>query len=534
VRPGKLTSCASALRRLIPLLFGIGLILEISAGRAPQKHASPSKRCGVVPHASSSSQACETWTLDGIESAAECTPGADSVPIPDWPGDTAESAIRVGGTDSIQDLNVFVDIHHTWVRDLRISLTSPNDSTEVVLLDLLPMDSAVNLRGWFDDEAGVSILQADTPLEGSWRPIQPLSAFDSLPAAGFWTLHVYDRFRLDSGYIACWRINVNPVVNLQGRVRNSVTHAPVRGAIVYASEANVAVRTGSDGSYAFSGLEEGEHTILFTRADYETLTVSGVSIGDSTATLDTLMQTLPGRWEFASTARTVAIPDSGDSAAMELRVEEDVIISDLDVTVNIEHSYVGDLDLYLVSPRDTVVHLAPHNGLENSAGYVDCRFDDEAALSITQGSYPFTGRYRPVGHLSILNGTSTAGTWSLRAVDRAAADTGDIVNFALNVQGEAASVGGKNAVARALSFHGCFPNPFNARTEFLFDLARPGRVQLAIFDLLGRQVRVIVDRGFDTGSHRVPFDAADLPSGLYFARLTSGRVTNVTKIVLLK
>jgi hypothetical protein len=220
---------------------------------------------------------------------------------------------------------------------------------------------------------------------------------------------------------------------------------------------------------------------------------------------------------------------------MELTVSEDVVISDLDVTVNVDHAWMSDLDLYLVSPQDTVVHLAPRGTGDSLDGYVDCRFDDEAALPITQGFYPFTGRYRPVGSLSALHDRTTAGTWRLRAVDRSARDVGNIRDFTLHVQGEPVSVGGGGEAApRAFVFYGCSPNPFNARTEFRFDLMRSGRVRLAIFDLLGREVALVEDGWLAAGFHRVPFAAADLPSGLYFARLTSERAAQVKKMVLLK
>jgi subtilisin-like proprotein convertase family protein len=516
------------MKRLMLAVVLAAMILPALAGRTRAPDHPPPKHCGLAPHPSPQAQSAR-FTLDDVYTSS------DSVPIPDYPGDTAESVIHVRDAVTIQDINIFVDIHHTWMRDLRISLTVSNGPGEVVLLDLLPMDSVVNLSGWFDDEAGASILQADTPLIGSWRPVETLRVFQGRSAAGDWTLRVYDRFRLDSGYIAGWRINVNPVVNLQGVVSNSLTRAPVRGAVLWASEASLAVRTGSNGSYAFSGLEAGEYTILFTKADYETLTVSRVVVGGAAVTLDTVMQTLAGRWEFASTARIVAIPDSGDSAAMELTVREDVVIGDLDVTVNVDHTWMSDLDLYLVSSQDTVVHLAPQGTGDTLEGYVDCRFDDEAALSITQGFYPFTGRYRPVGRLSVLDGRTTAGTWLLRAVDRSLIRVGSIRDFTLHVQGEPVSAGhGRDAAPFAFTFYGCSPNPFNARTEFRFDLARPGRVQLAIFDLLGREVRVVADGWFAAGSHRVPLVATDLPSGLYFARLTSERAAQVKKMILLK
>jgi subtilisin-like proprotein convertase family protein len=490
----------------------------------------PQKHCGRMPKAAQNNIVSRArFSLD------ENYTSSDSVHIPDYPGDTAVSVINVRDDVLITDLNVFVDIRHTWMRDLRVSLTF--DTIEVLLMDMLPLDSAVNLSGTFDDEAGVSILSADTPLIGYWQPIQLLDRFDGLYSAGDWTLRVYDRFRLDSGYVASWGLSVNPVINLSGTVRNSLTQAPVRSAVVWANEAGQAVRTNSSGLFEFTGLNSGTYTVLFTKTDYETLTVAGVEISATDPLdLDTVMQTLPGRFEFASTQRSVAIPpDSGGSAAMMLTVNENIIITDLDVTVNVVHTWMSDLDLYLINPQSDTVHLAPHGTGDSLNGYVDCRFDDEAGISITSGSYPFTGRYRPAGSLATFDGDSTAGVWQLLAVDRAPGDSGTILNFTLHVQGEPAFIGNQGDPApRSFEFYGCYPNPFNARTEFRFNLTRPGRAQLIVFDLLGREVKTAADRWFDTGEQRVSFNAAGMPSGLYVARLSLGDVSQVRKLVLMK
>lgn len=78
------------------------------------------------------------------------------------------------------------------------------------------------------------------------------------------------------------------------------------------------------------------------------------------------------------------------------------------------------------------------------------------------------------------------------------------------------------------------PNPFNATTTLRFSLPRPARTRLAVFDLLGREVRVVENRARAAGEHAVVFEAGDLPSGLYVVELVAGRERAVEKVLLVK
>ena len=102
---------------------------------------------------------------------------------------------------------------------------------------------------------------------------------------------------------------------------------------------------------------------------------------------------------------------------------------------------------------------------------------------------------------------------------------------------------GISPVARLLSFSLAqnFPNPCNPSTIIAYTIAgdlekgRGGeRVRLSVYDLLGREVAVLVD-GYQTpGEHRVTFDARSLASGIYFYRLVAGGQSLSRKLVLLK
>lgn len=77
-----------------------------------------------------------------------------------------------------------------------------------------------------------------------------------------------------------------------------------------------------------------------------------------------------------------------------------------------------------------------------------------------------------------------------------------------------------------------YPNPFNPSTVIRFTLPEPGHVSLKVFDLLGREVALLVNEQHSAGTHQVQFDACALPSGVYFYRLESARKVAIQKMVL--
>ncbi len=79
-----------------------------------------------------------------------------------------------------------------------------------------------------------------------------------------------------------------------------------------------------------------------------------------------------------------------------------------------------------------------------------------------------------------------------------------------------------------------YPNPFNPATTIEFGLPQTARTTLRIYDVLGREVQVLIDDVRGPGSYAVSFLASDLPSGTYFYVLTSGPTRIVKKMLLLK
>jgi hypothetical protein len=91
----------------------------------------------------------------------------------------------------------------------------------------------------------------------------------------------------------------------------------------------------------------------------------------------------------------------------------------------------------------------------------------------------------------------------------------------------------------ALRLHPCRPNPFNPRTTIKFDLPEAESVRLAVFDLAGRLVRMLVDENRSPGTYEVAWDGRDtegreVGSGTYLARLEAGGNVEVMRMALLR
>jgi hypothetical protein len=86
----------------------------------------------------------------------------------------------------------------------------------------------------------------------------------------------------------------------------------------------------------------------------------------------------------------------------------------------------------------------------------------------------------------------------------------------------------------AFALHQNYPNPFNPTTTVTYDLPAPSEIALSVFDVLGRKVRLLASGTHPAGTHQVRFDAAGLPSGIYFYTLKAGRYTETRRMVLLR
>lgn len=79
-----------------------------------------------------------------------------------------------------------------------------------------------------------------------------------------------------------------------------------------------------------------------------------------------------------------------------------------------------------------------------------------------------------------------------------------------------------------------YPNPFNPHSDIRYQISDFGMVRLAVHDVLGREVAMLVNEKKEPGSYTVRFDGSNLSSGMYFYRLQTGGFTETRKLILLR
>lgn len=111
-------------------------------------------------------------------------------------------------------------------------------------------------------------------------------------------------------------------------------------------------------------------------------------------------------------------------------IGQDVTPSDVNVRLNLRHTYTSDLVIRLTSPTGQTATLVNRRG-GSGDNFTGTLFDDEAATSIVNGAAPFAGSFRPESVLSVFDGRNARGTWTLSVQDAAAQDVGTFDSISL-------------------------------------------------------------------------------------------------------
>ncbi|MBI3468724.1 MAG: S8 family serine peptidase, partial [Planctomycetes bacterium] len=416
------------------------------------------------------------------------------VSIPDLT--TVTSTIIIETSQIIADLDVELTITHTWDEDLDVFLIAP-DGTRVQLFTDVGGGDDDFIGTVLDDEAATSIADGSAPFTGRFRPGGRLYSFDRMDALGTWTLEITDDEAPDPGTLLNWaliidsgEVSASPTIIDDGDPGFEITGEWLgfpfgfQGDAVFNFLDDNAVAT-----WTFSVAEAGQYRIAATWVGDEALSpMAPFTVIDGTTPLATVRvdQTqfpndfteaevlweelgvfniagatltvrltvpasgalvmadairiervgdLPTIARFESTDVPLAIPDLS-IVTSTLVVTAPLVIEDIDVELTITHTYDSDLDVFLIAPNGTRVELFSDVG-GNGDGFTGTILDDEANTSIAAGNAPFTGRFKPEGSLSVLDGLNPAGTWRLEITDDAGVDTGSLVSWAIVITSNA-------------------------------------------------------------------------------------------------
>jgi photosystem II stability/assembly factor-like uncharacterized protein len=208
------------------------------------------------------------------------------------------------------------------------------------------------------------------------------------------------------------------------------------------------------------------------------------------------------------------------------------------------HPSINDLIVVLrhQGVSDTLVNRLAIPGGGGGANFIGTAFDDDASVNMGGVGSPYTGTFRPLQPLSVFDGLGADGPWILDVFDTQSGNTGTLESWSLALDEQiltsVASTTGPIPESFALNQN--YPNPFNPSTAIQYTVGGVGgqgsgiSVKLAIYDVLGREVAVLVNEKQAAGSHEARFNARNLPSGVYLYRLSAGGVVQTRKMLLVK
>jgi len=110
--------------------------------------------------------------------------------------------------------------------------------------------------------------------------------------------------------------------------------------------------------------------------------------------------------------------------------------------------------------------------------------------------------------------------------------------FVFNSPDIASSVS-ETALPQKFTVHDNYPNPFNPATNISYDLLETGHVKVSIYNVLGQEIKALLDESQKSGSHSLQWDGTNksglkVTSGVYYYRIEAGKDSAVKSMLLVK
>ena len=217
-----------------------------------------------------------------------------------------------------------------------------------------------------------------------------------------------------------------------------------------------------------------------------------------------------------------------------IHVSHSGAIHDYNLNLTLYHTNDSDLYIWLLRPGNPMIHLSMGNG-GSGDNYFNTTFDDEATIPITQGIPPFDGSFIPEEPLSKYDNLPWSGDWVLRIYNNSQTVTGTLASWCLNFDYYYPIGIINNQIPVKSSLSQNYPNPFNSSTRITFSVEKESYVKIIIYDVLGKEVKIIASDIYKGGDYSINFNANNLASGLYFySMFLDGNLYRTEKMVLIK
>ncbi len=171
--------------------------------------------------------------------------------------------------------------------------------------------------------------------------------------------------------------------------------------------------------------------------------------------------------------------------------------------------------------------LLPGDGLKNVGGELTHTEPKAPINSIVTFEFTYTAPSTTGDQTIYANGNS---------VNYNQQPSGDEWNFANNkiIHVQSATFVSNEKLPTGFALSQNYPNPFNPSTKLSYNIAHSGLVTLKVYDVRGTEIETLVNEEKPAGTYEINWNAANLPSGVYFYRLQAGSFVDTKKMILLK
>jgi subtilisin-like proprotein convertase family protein len=213
------------------------------------------------------------------------------------------------------------------------------------------------------------------------------------------------------------------------------------------------------------------------------------------------------------------------TVSSSIEITEDLPISDLNIMVDLSHTYLGDITIELVSPSGKMITLIEAECL--SSDDMEVTFDDSGkAVSCSENIPGISGLVIPKQALSAFNGETSQGTWTLNISDSLPPDEGQLNSWSIQYCGVRDGVVLETQTFNDLNIT-MYPNP--ATNEVSIGFNNISQLEVTLFDLLGRKVLSKILSKNNNG-----IDVSKLASGTYIVQMQNENKEKIIKNLIIK
>ncbi len=406
---------------------------------------------------------------------------SDSLALPDGTGATYETSVQFSEfspgqvLENVGDLlGICVNIEHSWMRDMEISLSCPdgrsvilhdhpgNTGGAVFLGEPIDGDDANPVPGtgydycWTPDAAQGTWIQyanannPNTLPEGDYNAFDDLADLVGCPLNGEWTITVEDRWAIDNGFIFSWGINFSPDIypSLETFMPEVVSSQWLNNSSVLLNTADtLSASPQNAGMAAYIYQVTDDYGCVYdTAITYNVLPTTDpncyscenyllplrdtalcdggtvqLNAGPTRIENPVGFETFPMYDQLGNQTHPPSMPYASplEISGIAPNILDDPLASIQSICIDITTAptdWVSDLSVFLEAPSGERIELTSGNGA-NGSNYTNTCFTPTATDPITGGTAPFTGTFSPEGNWNDLQDATVNGEWRLLVSD---------------------------------------------------------------------------------------------------------------------